>query len=286
MSQSSTQSRGIDRRINSLQRDQYASRDTSRSRKKSVSYNDAYLHALRVAYLSYLLQPRAKRTRLVAAPRPQLTRSSTSFHDLMKDFSLVRDSKSTRSPHGFVAEVEKRLKGVLIGKEKHPEYQDSVVKRTFAVFLNTLSEQSFKKRMEKDRRIEDLVLIFFSNATKELQKGKPPGDEGVKMMVDRHVALFVRLLSLILKDNDWAKEKPELVTRLSTLESKLLAHDQDLSSPHGRGEGSDQPQNAFDEVVGEFPPRMPFTMQPRQLPVPVSDYCRAYAEASCCQFEL
>jgi hypothetical protein len=238
MSQSSTQSRGIDRRINSLQRDQYASRDNSRPRKKSVSYNDAYLYALRVAYLSYLLQPRAKRTRLVPATRPPLIRSSTSFHDLMKDFSLVRDSKSTRSPHGFVAEVEKRLTGVLIGKEKRPEYQDSVVKRTFAVFLNTLSEQSFKKRMERDRRVEDLVLIFFSNATKELQKGKPPGDEGVKMMVDRHVALFVRLLGLILKDNDWSKDKPELATRLSTLESKLLAHDQDLSSPQGSGGGS------------------------------------------------
>lgn len=156
----------------------------------------------------------------------------------MKDFSLVRDSKSTRSPHGFVAEVEKRLTGVLMGKEKRPEYHEAVVKRTFAVFLNTLSEQSFKKRMEKDRRIEDLVLIFFSNATKELQKGRPPGDEGVKMMVDRHVALFVRLLSLVLKDNDWSKEKPELVTRLSTLESKLLAHDQDLSCPQGNGTGS------------------------------------------------
>ena len=238
MSQSSTQSRGIDRRLNSLQNDEYLSRDSSRARKQPVSYNDAYLYALRVAYLSYLLQPRAKRTRLVAAPKPQLTRSSSSFHDLMKDFSLVRDSRSTRSPHGFVAEVEKRLTGVVMGKEKRPEYQDSVVKRTFAVFFNTLSEQSFKKRMEKDRRIEDLVLIFFSRATNELQKGKPPGDEGVKMTVERHVALFVRLLSLVLKDNDWSKEKPELVARLSTLESKLLAHDHDLSSPQGNGAGS------------------------------------------------
>ena len=238
MSQSSSQSRGIDRRINSLQRDGHASRDDFRPRKKSVSYNDAYLYALRVAYLSYRLQPRSKRTRLVAASKPPLTRSSSSFNDLMKDFSLVRDSKSTRSPHGFVAEVEKRLTGVLMGKEKHPEYQDSVVKRTFAVFLNTLSEQSFKRRMEKDRRIEDLVLIFFSNATKELQKGKLPNDDGVKMMVDRHVALFVRLLGFVLKDNDWSKEKPELVTRLSTLESKLLAHDQDLSTPQGNGASS------------------------------------------------
>ncbi|KMU87796.1 C2 domain-containing protein [Coccidioides immitis H538.4] len=147
----------------------------------------------------------------------------------MKDFSLVRDSKSTRFPHGFIAELEKRLTGVLIGRERRKEYQDALVKRTFAVFLNALKEQSFKKRMEKDRRVEDLVLIFFSNATKELSKGKAPEDISWKLMVDRHVALFVRLITLILKDHDWLREKPELAARLATLETKLLAHDQDLA---------------------------------------------------------
>jgi len=156
----------------------------------------------------------------------------------MKDFSLVRDSKSTRFPHDFVKELEKRLQGILIGKERRPEYQDGVVKRTFAVFLNTLSDPGFKKRMEQDRRAEDLVLIFFSNATKELQKGKPPGDDGVKRMVDRHVALFVRLLSVILRDRDWAKDRPELATRLTTLESKLLKHDEDLATVPADGAGT------------------------------------------------
>ena len=235
MSQSSTHSRGLDRRINSLQRDGHISRDGSRHRKKAINYNDAYLYALRVSFLCYLLQPRSKRTRHVAAPKPQIQRSSSSFNDLMKDFTLVRDSKSTRFPHGLISALEKRLTNVLLGTEKKPEYHDSVVKRTFAAFLNALSEQAFKKRMEKDRRIEDLVLIFFSNATKELQKGKPPGDDGVKMMVDRHVALFVRLLSLILNDNGWNTEKPELATRLATLENKLLIHDQDLASRSNAG---------------------------------------------------
>ncbi|KKY27732.1 putative c2 domain-containing protein [Phaeomoniella chlamydospora] len=146
----------------------------------------------------------------------------------MRDFSLVRDSKSTRLPHGFVGALEKRLTGLLVGREGRPEYKDALVKRTFAAFFNAFTEQTFKKRMEKDRRAEDLVLIFFSNATKELQKGKPPGDDGVKLMVDRHVALFVRLISIILKDHDWARDRPDLTARLATLESKLLVHDQDL----------------------------------------------------------
>ncbi len=148
----------------------------------------------------------------------------------MKDFSLVRDSKSTKFPHGFMAELEKRLTGVLMGKEKRAEYNDAAVKRTFAAFFNAFSEPSFKKRMEKDRRVEDLVLIFFSNATKELSKGKQPGDDAWKLMVDRHLALFVRLVSLVLKDHDWVRDRPDLTSRLATLESKLLAHDQDLAA--------------------------------------------------------
>lgn len=151
----------------------------------------------------------------------------------MSDFSLIRDSKSSRFPHGFISELEKRLTGVLMGKERRKEYQDPLVVRTFAAFLNALKDQTFKKRMEKDRRAEDLVLIFYSNATKELSKGKEPDDDSWRFMVDRHVALFVRLFALILKSNDWAKERPELASRLATLEAKLLSQDQDLMQASG-----------------------------------------------------
>lgn len=194
--------------------------------------------ALRVAYLAYLLQPKARRTQHVAVPSNPIQRSSTSINDLIKDFTSLKDSKSTKFPHGFMSELEKRLKGVLLGKERKPEYNDATVKRTFAVFLNAFTEQSFKKSMEKDRRVEGLVLIFFSNATKELQKGKLPGDDAWKLMVDRHLALFVRLISLVLKDHDWARDRPELFSRLATLESKLLAHDQDLATATSRNGGA------------------------------------------------
>ena len=162
----------------------------------------------------------------------------------MKDFSLVRDSKSTRFPNGFVPVLEKRLAGVLMGKERRKEFEDALVKRTFAAFLNAFTDPAFKTRMGKDRRVEDLVLIFFSNATKELQKGKAAGDESVKMMVDRHVALFVRLVGIIMKDHDWSRDRPELMARLSTLESKLLAHDQDLSQDQSNGAS-----NTVEEVL-------------------------------------
>ena len=157
---------------------------------------------------------------------------------MMNDFTLVRDSKSTRLPHNFIAELEKRLQGVLFGTEKRPEYKDTVVKRSFGIFLNALKEPSFRKQMEKDRRAEDLMLIFFSNTTRELQKGKPPGDDSVKRMVDRHVALFVRLMSVILKDQGWATDRPDLTSRLTSLESKLLKHDEDLAHLDTDGAGT------------------------------------------------
>lgn len=156
----------------------------------------------------------------------------------MKDFSLVRDAKSTRFPHAFMAALDSRLAGVLQGKEKMPEYNDSLVKRTFATFLNEFMKPQFRKNVENSRRVEDLVLIFFANATKELQKGKLEGDDSWRLMVDRHVALFIRLISAILRDNDWARERPELASRLQTMEKKLLVHDQDLSEEATRNGGA------------------------------------------------
>ena len=205
--------------------------------KRPITAQDAYTYALRAAFLSYLLQPRQKRVQHVANTSKPIQRSSTSINDMVKDFSLIRDSKSTRFPHGFMAVLDKRITGVLVGQEKLPEFNDPLVKRTFATFLNEFKNPTFRKSMEKDRRVEDLLLIFFSKATSELQKGKAQDDDSWKLMVDRHVALFVRLISNVLKSNDWVRDRPELSSRLHTLETKLLQHDQDLADANQRAGG-------------------------------------------------
>ncbi|KAK3710430.1 hypothetical protein LTR37_010273 [Vermiconidia calcicola] len=226
------------RQYNSARHTNKARRNQSYNKKVTVSDEDAYTYALRAAYLAYLLQPRQKRVQHVANTSKPVQRSSTSINDMVKDFSVIRDSKSTRFPNGFMAELDKRLTGVLIGKERMPEYNDPLIKRTFGVFLNEFKNPTFRKSMEKDRRVEDLLLIFFSKATSELQKGKTQDDDSWKLMVDRHVALFVRLISSTLNHNDWTRERPELTSRLKTLETKLLQHDQDLAASSQRGGGS------------------------------------------------
>ena len=157
--------------------------------------------------------------------------------DLVQDFSLSKDTKSAKFPHGFMSPLEKRLQGVLIGTERLPGYNDAAVKRTFAEAYTAFTEQGFRRRMDKERRVEDLVLIFYSNATKSLQKGKAPDDDSWKLLVDRHVALFVRLISNTLKDQGNDKDRPELMSRLATLENKLLTNDQDLFIDSGDGTG-------------------------------------------------
>ena len=241
MSTSSGGSQGVHRRVESLQKRSRLSRNISATNRNYVARYDAYTYALRCAYLNHLVQPRAKKLQHVApAKRPQVQRSTTSVADLVKDFSLMKDSKSTRFPHGFMAELDTRITGVLMGTEKMPAYKDGNVKRTFAAFLNEFKKPEFRRSMEQDRKVEGLLLIFYSNATKELQKGKAPEDESWKLLVDRHVALFVRLISSTLKSSshDWTRDRPELTSRLSTLENKLLMHDTDLSSADQRKDGT------------------------------------------------
>ncbi|KAG4440459.1 hypothetical protein IFR05_004053 [Cadophora sp. M221] len=225
------------RRMNSIQNENRMSRNPSRIRAKAVSYNDAYTFALRVAYLHHLLQPRPKRKQYVSAPKPIKVRKTVMIGDLVQEFSLIKDSKSAKFPHGFMSPLEKRIQGVVVNTERLPGYNDAAVKRTFAEAYTAFTEAGFRRRMDKERRVEDLVLIFYSNATKALQKGKAPDDDSWKLLVDRHVALFVRLISNTLKAHGNDKDRPELMSRLATLESKLLTNDQDLFVDTADGPG-------------------------------------------------
>jgi len=232
MSTRSSHSIELQQHIDSLVQPARPLRQATRTQRPIVSRYDAYTFALRAAFLCHLLQPKQKRIQYASTPaRPTVARQGTSLPEIVaKDFSVVRDVKSSRLPKDFIKELDKRLRGVVQGTERLPEYADALVKRSFATFYNEFSSPAFRKGVEKDRKAEDLLLIFYSSATKELQKGRPPGDDSWKLMVDRHVALLVRLLSAILKTNDWAKEKPELAARLQTLETKLLRHEKDLAT--------------------------------------------------------
>ncbi|KAI1003854.1 hypothetical protein K3495_g4356 [Podosphaera aphanis] len=251
MSSASFKSRQ-NRRNHSLQSIDRLSRNSSRMRPKPISYNDAYTFTLKAAYLHHLLQQRPKTKQFGSAFKS--SKKTVSMGDLVQDFSLTRDSTSTKLPHGFMSPIERRIQGVLTGKEKLPEFNDAIVKRIFAEAYTAFTEQGFRKRMEKERRVEDLVLIFYSNAIKALQKGITTDDASWKYLVDRNVALFVRMISNTLKDQGSDRNKPELMAKLATLENKLLTNDRNLvvESPEVPGGNVPEAGTTFGEDVKDM----------------------------------
>ena len=119
------------------------------------------------------------------------------------------DDASAKLPHGFMSPLEKRLQGVLTGTEKLPGYNDATVKRTFAEAHVAFTSQGFRQNMDKERRVEVLVSTFRAAAAKALQ------DDAV---LNRHVALFVGLVSSTLKECGEDEGRPELMRRLEGLE--------------------------------------------------------------------
>ncbi|KAI1643465.1 uncharacterized protein F4817DRAFT_253723 [Daldinia loculata] len=236
-SASRTSFQRLDRRINSLQNSERRSRADSLARQLAVSHDDAYTYALRVAYLHYLLQPKTKRKQWVPAPKPPPRTHTSNIADLVKEF-VPGNSSGVKLPHGFRSPLEKRLERVIMGAERIPGYNDAAVKKTFAQAYTAFTEQAFRKNIDKERKVEPLVLIFYSAATKACNLGHEPGDDSWKLLVDRHLALFIRLLSSILRDQGHERDKSELMDRLNTLEKKLLTNDQNLFIDTGQNSGN------------------------------------------------
>lgn len=213
-------------------------RAASRAQRAAVVDRDeAFTYALRTAFLYHLLQPRARRKQYVnAPPKPLHNRSHSSMGHLVQDFvSTGNTGGSMKLPHSFRGALLDRMQGVLRGVERMPGFNDAAVKRCFAEAYTAFTEKSFQKTMDKERKIEPLVLIFFSSATKAAQKAAAPGDESWRLLPDRHVALFIRLTIKILRDQGQDRDRPELLNKLTTLENKLLTNDQNLIDSGSQG---------------------------------------------------
>ncbi|KAK3329011.1 hypothetical protein B0H66DRAFT_507067 [Apodospora peruviana] len=248
----------LNRRVQSLQSVHDGTgrnRATSRARRVAVSYDDAYSYTLRVAFLNYLLQPRKKRKEYISTPKPVARVHTSSIGDLMKEFVPSGSSYAyNKLPHDFRRSLEKRMSGVLQGIERLAGYNDAAVKRTFAEAYTAFTAKDFQKSIDKDRKVEPLLLIFYSAASKAQSRGKAPDDHSWKPLVDRHLAMFIRLLSSILQSHGGERDR-ELINRLNTLENKLLTNDQNLSLDTG------QEDHSFVEV------EVPLTYEIKDMPM-------------------
>ncbi|TWU76884.1 hypothetical protein ED733_006568 [Metarhizium rileyi] len=238
MSTSSRRSFTPSRRVKSSSRDLARSRASSRAATRPqqyvVEHHEAQSFALRAAYLHYLLQPRAKRKQYIPAPKPP-ARSHSSVGQLVQEY-ISGSSTSLKLPSSFPTQLLDRVGGVVRGSEPLPGFSDAAVKRSFAEAYTAFSEKNFRRTIEKERKFEPLVLMFYSSATKAAQKGKAPEDDSWKLLPDRHLAMFVRLTTSILRDHGHDRDRADLLSRLTSLEKKLLTNDQNLVDS-GQGKG-------------------------------------------------
>ncbi|KAF7515000.1 hypothetical protein G7054_g14826 [Neopestalotiopsis clavispora] len=230
----------INRRIDSIRHGDRRARSGSNAsvRRVDVQYDDAFTYSLRVAYLNYLLQPKRKQKQFVPAPKPRQRAYTSVATDLVKDL-LPQGSTSVKLPHNFRKYLERRMAGVMAGSETAPGYGDPDIKRSFAEAYNSFGSPAMQKLIDKDRKLEGVVMTFYSAATKSCRPGAgaPAMDDSWKLLVDRHVAMFVRLVGNVLRDMGSDRDKPELMSRLKTLENKLLTNDQNLFVDTGQDGG-------------------------------------------------
>lgn len=191
--------------------------------------------------LSYQLQPKAQETQVEADPKDRdysarlqgaLQSSILSLGDLFKD---PRDGgKGVRFPKDLLKVLEQKLQDIAMGKDAacvpvpvHYDvvlmclhrYSDQLTRRTMAVFYGQVKDESFRRQMKENRKIEELILMFATNATNVLKKEPSLAGDGWKIELNKHIAYFVRLLRDCLRH--LSHVSPELTARLDMYTEKL-----------------------------------------------------------------
>ncbi|OCH90864.1 hypothetical protein OBBRIDRAFT_887390 [Obba rivulosa] len=190
-----------------------------------VSDEELMNFVLRVALLSYLMQPKTVEVQADADTRSEkdyssrisgaLSSSIFSIGDLFKD---IRDGpKGVRFPKDLMKVLEQKLQDIAMGKD--PAYADQLTRRTMAVFYGQVKDDNFRRQMKENRKIEELILMFATNTTNVLKKEPTLAGDGWKLELNNHIAHFIRLLRECLRHTSHVP--PELTARLDMYTAKL-----------------------------------------------------------------
>lgn len=88
-----------------------------------------------------------------------------------------------------------------------------------AKFYGQIMVDSFKRQMKENRKIEELILMFATNATQVLKKEPSLGGDGWKLELNNQIAVFVKILRECLRNVSHVS--PELHSRLDMYTAKL-----------------------------------------------------------------
>ncbi|TFK24862.1 cytoplasm protein [Coprinopsis marcescibilis] len=216
--------------------------------KNRVTDEELFDYALRVAVLSYLLVPKVLNNPN-KNPKPDESRErGLSQLSALSTFSLgelFRDgSKGVKFPEKMIKVLEQKLQDIAMGRD--PAYSDQFVRRTMARFYGEFTDNSFKRQMKENRKIEELILKFATIATGVLKKEPTLAGDGWKIELNNQIAQFIKLLRECLRNVHHVS--PELVARLDGYTAKLapaLAAAQQATSQSDSGYDSGTSRDSF-----------------------------------------
>lgn len=196
---------------------------------------------MRAAYVAYLLEPatQAKLHPPETTPVQSTKHTQSQKHSSMgvgsKSFSvldLLRDSsskdpKANKFPKELIQILRDKLQLIFMGRD--PKYNDQLIRATFGAYYNHYVDPAYLKQLKENRKIEEIILIFYSKATAELKKRT--ADDEWRYLVDQHVATFIRVIQDCIKEHNLASSAPELMTRLVGYETKLLSEGKETLEP-------------------------------------------------------
>ena len=116
-----------------------------------------------------------------------------------------------------------------------------------AVFYGQVKDDNFRRQMKENRKIEELILMFATNATNVLKKDPSLAGDKWKSELNNHIALFVKLLRDCLRG--LSHVSPELTQRLDVYTTKLAPQQQSGTSYSDSGYDSSSTNRDRDSVV-------------------------------------
>lgn len=122
-------------------------------------------------------------------------------------------------------------------------YSDQLTRRTMAVFYGQVKDETFRRQMKENRKIEELILMFATNATNVLKKEPSLAGDGWKVELNIHIAHFIRLLGECLRNVSHVS--PELTARLDQYAAKLAP----AQAPSDSGYDSSSTSRDRDSVI-------------------------------------
>lgn len=88
-----------------------------------------------------------------------------------------------------------------------------------AVFYGQVKDENFRRQIKENRKIEELILMFATNATNVLRKEPTLAGDAWKGELNNQISLFIKMLRECLRNTSHVS--PELIARLDMYSAKL-----------------------------------------------------------------